>query len=267
MMKGLSPTIHAENILSGMRVAHARIMPNAHLQNNYKDAGDPENFTFGHTKFVTMEEAKEILMATFLRTRPAADNSTAFQPIILIGHAVSNFFEHVKHSFGINLQSYDTIIKVIDTQNLAKDMNMYGPKGPNISLQDLLAHFKLRLPNLHTAGNDAAGTLIAAVLTSLRDDIYMHGIPQAVVVNRDIQDVVECVQALGKSLPAPPWGREKFCTKCDRENHGRHECRAKVLCLKCAHSGVVKLCRSRKTHKTSKCAYQYQELPTKDYNV
>lgn len=58
MVKGLTPTIHAENILNGMRVAHARIIPNAHLQNYYSDSGDPEQFNFGVTKFVTMQEAR-----------------------------------------------------------------------------------------------------------------------------------------------------------------------------------------------------------------
>lgn len=266
MVKGLTPTIHAENILNGMRVAHARIIPNAHLQNYYSDSGDPEQFNFGVTKFVTMQEAREILINTFVRVRTVGNDSGALQPIILVGHAVDNFLEHTKHSFGVDLHSYGTIVKIIDTQNLAKQASIHSSKGPNISLQHLLEHFKIRINNLHTAGNDAAGTLIAAILTALKDDIYMYGVPQAVVVNRDIQDVIEHLQALGKSLSAPPWGREKFCTRCDRENHLRTDCRAIVHCLTCENSGVAMLFKARKTHTTSRCLYRFLELHPKEYD-
>lgn len=96
-----------------------------------------------------------------------------------------------------------TITKVVDTQNLAKDALIHSPKGPNISLADLLEHFKTRISNQYNAGNESAGILIAALLTSLRDDIYMHGTPQALVVNCDIQDVIDHIRALSKSLPPP----------------------------------------------------------------
>lgn len=265
MVKGLSPTIHCENILNGMRVVHARIIPNAHLLNQYTDAGDPEAFNFGTTKFVSLEEAKKILINTFVRPRTVGNDSGQHQPIILVGHAVETLLEHLRASFGIDLLNLGTIVKVIDTQNLAKDALIHSPKGPNISFSGLLEHFKLRIAQHHNAGNEAAGALIAALLTSLRDDIYMHGTPQAVVVNRDIHDVIEHVQALGKSLPLPPWGQLKFCTKCDRNNHVRAECRAQVHCQACEQSGVVKLFKARKTHQMSKCLYQYLEMPPRDY--
>ena len=112
--KGLSPTIHAENILRGMRVAHARIMPNAHLLNQYTEAGDPEAFNFGTTKFITIDEAKDILINTFVRPRLIGDSNGTHQPIIFIGHAVQNFVTHIKDSFGVDLMGLGTIVKVID---------------------------------------------------------------------------------------------------------------------------------------------------------
>lgn len=186
MIKGLSPTVHAENILSGMRIAHARIMPNAHLLSRNTDADNPEVFHFGTTRFITSDEAKEILINTFVRPRQSDDGSVAHQPIILIGNAVQNLLSHINDSLGIDLLHLGTIFKAIDTQALAKDAFTHGPRGPNISLGHLLEYFKIRMPNLYNAGNEAVGALLAAVLTSLRDDIYMFGIPQAMVVGRDI---------------------------------------------------------------------------------
>lgn len=265
-VKGLAPTAHAENVLLGMRVAHARIKNNAHLHNYFAGSGDPEDFSFGTTKFVDMEEAKDIIVNTFTRSRLADGDSGALQPIILVGHAIENLFYYLKQTFKIDLLSYGTIVKVIDTQKLAWEAGIYGPKGPNISLQHLLENFKIRMHNLHTAGNDAAATLIAAVLTALTNDIYLYGIPQSFVLNRDIQDVIERTRVVGKSEPPPPWGQAKFCTRCNRDNHMRWECYAQVYCYTCEHSGVVRLFNARKTHSTAKCLYKYLKMPPSDHH-
>jgi hypothetical protein len=151
---------------------------------------------------------------------------------------------------------------------MAKRAGIRGPNGPYIGLRDLLAHFNVRIDNLHMAGNDAAGTLIAAVLLALKDAIY-PGIgprkPPPVVRGRNIQDVVDRVMAIGKTLLPPAWGSDTFCTRCDRDNHLRHKCLAKVSCSICRESGVVRLFNAHKTHMTSKCLYQYQDLPPRDH--
>jgi hypothetical protein len=89
MEMGLTPTIHAENILSSIQVAHACTIPFAHLKNMFPGAGDPESFYFGTTKFVTLEEAKQVLINTYARPRESG-NGTDLQPIILVDHAVEN---------------------------------------------------------------------------------------------------------------------------------------------------------------------------------
>ncbi|KAF2030422.1 hypothetical protein EK21DRAFT_65449 [Setomelanomma holmii] len=266
MVKGAKPQDHAENILTGIQVAHARNSEHAHLRNKFIGAGDPEKFFFGTTKFVTMEEAKEVISQSFLRPRVGGDGS--FQPIILVGHAVDNEFEHIKKIFGVDLRSYGTIVKVIDTQVMAKQANIRGPKGPYIGLRDLLEHFHIHIHNLHTAGNDAAGTLIAAVLLAVKDVIY-PGIgnrkPPQQVRGRPVQSAIQRIMAIGKSLPPPSWGSHTFCTRCGRDNHLRQECFAKVNCSICRDSGVVRLYNAHRTHMTSKCLYQYQDLPPADH--
>ncbi|KAF1925943.1 uncharacterized protein M421DRAFT_423224 [Didymella exigua CBS 183.55] len=132
-------------------------------------------------------------------------------------------------------------------------------RAPIISLSDLLEYVKVLIPNYHKAGNEVAGTLIAAVLTCLRNDIYMHGVPYAVVVNCDNQDVIEHFQALGKSLPPLSWGQLKLCTKCDRNNHVRSEYCAQVLCNTCENLGAMKLFKARKTHHMAKCLYDWND--------
>jgi hypothetical protein len=60
------PTAHAGNLITSIQTAHARIIPNAHL-NVFPGTGNPECFNFGITKFVTMTEAKQVLIDTFVR--------------------------------------------------------------------------------------------------------------------------------------------------------------------------------------------------------
>jgi hypothetical protein len=265
VLKGVVPDAHAENILISIQSAHARVMQHAHLRNTFHSAEDPENFHFGTTKFVTMEEAKQVLINTFVRPNATG----ALQPVVLIGHAVENEFEHLQQAFGIDLRSYGTIVKVIDTQQMASEAGIIGPKGPYIGLRDLLAYFNIHIDNLHTAGNDAASTLMAAVLLALKDSIYPpgKGKPPKIVHDRNIQDVVERVMKIGKDTPAPTWGLELFCTRCDRDNHTRAKCVAKVCCSICRDSGVNRLFGSHKTHLTLKCLYQYQQLPAPDYGA
>ncbi|PWO20273.1 HcaE, Phenylpropionate dioxygenase, partial [Pyrenophora tritici-repentis] len=185
------------------RPDHSDHWPHAHLINKFPGAGDPEKFELGTTKFVTEEEAKQVLIDAFVR--PHLEDPTYLQPIILVGHAVENEFEHILEAFGVDLLSYGTIVKVIDTQAMAKDAGILGPKGPLISLGDLISHFNLTVPNLHSAGNDAAATLMAAVLVSLKEVLY-PGVgankPPAIVEDINIPWVVSALLTDYKS-PAP----------------------------------------------------------------
>jgi hypothetical protein len=265
MAKGLILSVHAENILTGVRVAHARINPHAHLLNSFDGAGDPENSHFGTTKFITAEETKKIIIGTCVRPRHGGDGS--LQPIILIGHAVENQFDHTQRAFGVGLRSYGTVVRVVDTQVMAKNAGIRGPNGPSIGLRDLLTYLNIDMSNLHTAGNDAGGTLIAAVLLALVSGFYLvsNRKPPTIVLGRNIQDVVDSVMAIEKMVPPPTWGRVLYCTRCNRDNHARKMCLAKVSCTIRRDSGVVRLYNAHKTHRTSNCTDQYQALPSPDH--
>ncbi|KAH6865547.1 hypothetical protein BKA58DRAFT_422871 [Alternaria rosae] len=251
MQKGLTPTIHAENILSSIQVPHARIIQNAHLTNRFPGAGDPGNFLFGKTKFVTMEEVKQVLINAFVRPRECGDGSD-LQPIILVGHAVENEFEHMQRAFGVDLLSYGTIVKFIDTQLMAPE----------------LAHFNMVIPNLHTAGNDAAATLMAAVLLTLKPWMYpdVSGPLPAVVQGRSMSDVVTGVMEMGRSLSPPPWGELVYCIRCDHKSHSAKHCHTALSCQICSNSGVKRLFGARNTHKTT-CLYQFLPVPPRDYGL
>ncbi|KAF2117338.1 hypothetical protein BDV96DRAFT_518310 [Lophiotrema nucula] len=259
-LTGLIPGVHAENILTDIRVAHARIIPHAHLMNKFPGAGNPEDFHFGTTVFVTPDEARHAL--TNILARPSTESPNMLRPVIFIGHAIGSDFEQMEKTFGIDLLKLGSIVKVIDTQDLARQVDIYGPKGPNISLKDLLAHFNIMGSdiNLHTAGNDVAYTMMLAILIALKKELYgsltSSDNPQFNVHGRTIFQVVEAVKALGQANPAPMWGEALFCTRCDRNNHLRTHCFARdVFCTKCYNSGNGKRRGASQTHNTNRCLW------------
>lgn len=258
-----SPNVHAHDILAGVQTAHARIIPHAHLRNTFRGAGDPEKFELGTTKFVTKDQAKQVL-DTFVRQDQQAP--AYLQPIILVGHAVDNDFEHILSEFDIDLLSYGSIVKVIDTQVMASAASITGPNGYRISLTGLLKHFNLTIPNLHSVANDAAGTLMAAVLLALKTTLYPGAgpfKPPAVVDGNDVQEIISTLLTDHKS-PEPVWGMKVLCTRCERNSHLRAECFAKVQCKICRGSGVWRLSNDSRTHKASRCLFQHQALPPPD---
>ena len=171
-LTGLIPGVHAENILTDIRVAHARIIPHAHLINKFRGAGNPEDFHFGTTVFVSPEEASHAL--TNILARPSTESPNMLRPVIFIGHAIDSDFEQMEKTFGIDLLKLGSIVKVIDTQDLAREVGIHGAKGPNIGLKDLMAYFNIMGSNLnlHTAGNDVAYTMMLAILIALQKELY-----------------------------------------------------------------------------------------------
>jgi hypothetical protein len=239
-------------------------MPHAHLLNNFTGAGNSEVFHFGTTKLVTVEKSKQVIINTFVRH--CVDGNGSLQPTVLIGHTIENELDHIQRALAVDSRSYGTVIKIIDTQVMAKKAGIVGPNGSNIGLRDLLQHLNIQIDNLHTAGNDSAGTLIVAVLLALEDDLYLFGEPTAIVQGRHIQDVVDHVITTRKSSTPPRWGREPFCTRCGRENHIRASCHARVRCSICYQSNVGRLLSAATTHMTANCLYNYLPKPAPDYD-
>lgn len=112
--------------------------------------------------------------------------------------------------------------------------------------------------------------MIVAILLALKDVLYPVGTSGALpssVQGRNIHRIIRNLMALGKSYPSPPWGRARFCTRCDRENHFCTDCRATLSCVICQKSGIARLYKVCKTHATSKCMFHYVPLPVKDVGV
>jgi hypothetical protein len=63
-------------------------------------------------------------------------------------------------------------IKVINTYVMAKAAGVRNSNCPKLSLRVLLLRSGACIAKIQTAGNNAAGTLIAAILLTVKDTVY-----------------------------------------------------------------------------------------------
>ncbi|KAF2635603.1 hypothetical protein P280DRAFT_493592 [Massarina eburnea CBS 473.64] len=255
------PSMHAANHLSNIRIAHARIMPHAHLENQFSGAGKAEDlFYFGTTKYITLSSARDILTNTLLRTNTAGQK----QPIILLLHGAEAKLAHLKNKLGVDVAGLGTVVKILDTQTLAKQANIPAQKGAMISLADLSRHFNIAPVNHHNAGNAAAYTIMCGILATLKHEIYgkylpatgLSQVPPTTILGRSMGDVVGSVMRANRNAPVVPWGTEVFCTRCDGLDHLVGMCMARVLCEECLGSGDPRKVRAARTHKVEKCVFR-----------
>tara|TARA_R110002003_G_scaffold62_16_gene5693 strand:+ start:43541 stop:44650 length:1110 start_codon:yes stop_codon:yes gene_type:complete len=224
----------AWNVLKSSINYHARIKSTAHMVNSDFCAGYPEEFQFGKTTFVDMEEAKNMLRHSFIRF----DVRGRPRPIIFVGHAVENDVKMIKQRFGLDIFSLGVVVATIDTQVLAAENGLVsGPK--KLKLSQLLAKFRITEPYLHNGGNDIFCTMIAALLIAL---------PYPPEFNSAAYDSLKKhLQAHSKII----YGTEIFCTTCDSTRHTAEYCRAIVRCDHCASTPQRR--EMANTHKTEKC--------------
>jgi hypothetical protein len=102
------PTIHAENHLSNIHVAHARLMNDSLYVNKFKGAGNPDDFQFGTSRYVKTDEAREVLLKTFCRL----DSAGQKQPVILLMHGAAAKHHRLIRDFDFDLQKLGTIVKI-----------------------------------------------------------------------------------------------------------------------------------------------------------
>lgn len=81
-------------------------------------------------------------------------------PIILVGHDIPSDLRSLSKA-GVSITDIASILAIIDTQKLAREMYKVEDAGWNISLRKLCRLVGMMPRKLHDCGNDAAWTLLA----------------------------------------------------------------------------------------------------------
>lgn len=242
-----------EKLLRKISFYHLRIVENAHLKTDAKWMKGAEGNRFGHSRFVTFAEARTILDALF--NQPIVSDDPQLEgckkPVILVGHAISHDRTNCKNN-GLDYDwfKHGTIVKEIDTQPLAKaTRTWFDASAPNneVGLEKLTRTLGYEHEDPHTACNDAARTLIAAI--------------QMVLPWQCKEGYIKCMQAVALDLEmssrddlVPNWGTAFYCTRCGGRDHQDKEgrrCAVPVHCKACAqHDSVLNKDNDKKGYLT-----------------
>jgi len=209
-----SPGIHGEMILRNIYYYHIRVRENAHLINWRFVRGNPERNHFGSTRFATKEDAKEFLIETLAWPVDEDNEDGAKCPVIFLGHSVKNDLRMLQEELGIDPKFDSNVVAIIDTQKIANEQGIRRKgqqKGQQIALKSLIQHFGVEFRDGHTAGNDAAYTIISAVQMVLKNSLPTDP-------TRSLQDVVDGVAKDSKGAVVA-FGVPRWCTECKVASH------------------------------------------------
>ncbi|KAF2279712.1 uncharacterized protein EI97DRAFT_370871 [Westerdykella ornata] len=255
-----SPGDHGINLLKNVYFYHHRLTTTALLINGRWVAGNPTKNRFGNTRFVTPAEAKAALREAFnWPLKPAkGKGEPEYCPVIFMGHAIHNDLSMLSRALDFDVSLFGTAVMTIDTQELAPSLGVYTGPGHLISLRRLCESHGFEYRDTHTAGNDAAYTLFGAVFMVLNHfGIAGEGGLDAATDEGSSptltpQQVVDTIEALSRDQ-VDNWGVATFCERCDRYNHLRRDCRARVNCQVCLQANRKGAARS---HMTSRCTWK-----------
>lgn len=221
-------------ILKATTNHHVRVKANAHLINGEMCAGHPEDFQFGKTSFVDMNEAKETLASSFIHI----DGLGRPRPVIFLGHAVDNDTKTIEDRFGLDIDKLGVVVATVDTQSIAQETRLAATGRP-IGLGSLLAKFDIVENYLHNAGNDIVCTMVAALLM-----LMQHHQPASAVAYAELKRHLQ-------THSRPVHGTLLFCTRCDSDAHVVTDCRVIVRCANCAAQASRSSLAD--SHKTDRC--------------
>jgi len=236
-----NPGAYGENMLHAIYYYHIRLLETAHYVNRKWCPGNPENNRFGVTRFATNQQAKDFLTHSIAWPVDATKSDGDKCPVVLLGHAVDNELEMLRQ-LGVDPSVISNVVAIIDTQKIAKEKGIYG-RGNEISLATLMSRYDVSFRDSHTAGNDAAYTMIAALQMVMGKELPAPA-------GRSLQDVIDDLEVYSEGV-VPDVGIARYCTRCGKKNHNRLDCIGSIKrcekCLKAGHKGaaythITKLC-------------------------
>ncbi|KAJ4349525.1 uncharacterized protein N0V89_008141 [Didymosphaeria variabile] len=242
--RSVKPGPWGENILHNASFYHARIAENSHLESRTGTQGDPTSNRFGRTRFLSIQEAR-IALEEFFAVRTA--DGQGICPVVILGHALGGDTVKLWKLLGLDPNRLGNVVKEVDTQQIVRDLG-YWRSRDQVGLQRIIHELGFEYRDAHTASNDAAMTLIAAVLLVLPNNGYSE--------EKGVQEVVDGIERLSQG-DAWDHGSDKYCQHCHSRDHfaengGRCGGRCKVP-VHCDHCAALGRRQAASSHMTEDC--------------
>lgn len=226
---------HGENIMKQAKYHFFRLREKTHLTTTNVTSKGPEGNRFGEVRFVTFAEARKIL--TDIMVQPITDVKGLEghnRPIIVLGHSILHDKIHLNgKDLDFNIESLYTVVREIDTQQIARDVGVWcGSKEP-IGLRTLVQKLEFQHSDSHTAANDVGRTMMCAVLMGVPQEARVgSNLPVYKVTHNIEQHSRDTFEALG--------GVRQYCHYCASTSHLGDDCRAigRLRCEECVSRGL-----------------------------
>ncbi|KAH9876540.1 hypothetical protein J1614_003671 [Plenodomus biglobosus] len=231
----ISPGPQAENILNKVWSLDLRIRGHAHLPTATDESGV---FHFGTTVYVTKEEALKLLHQIW---HQPLDEANGMRPIIYVHFGNNDGIGRMrKDDFDFDPSRFATTVATLDAQNIPAQANI--TRHTDASLEYLLRQFRIKAFHEGNAGNAAMYTMVVAILSALRKELYASTEnPRAVPGQKGLSSSKSASSVMQwlmeRPTPPPPFGITMYCWRCGSVAHEFGECpNADLACGKCAKS-------------------------------
>jgi hypothetical protein len=223
---------HGQNMLQESRYYFYRLEENSHMVSNISRKGGS---SFGQERYVAIQDMQTILRGVFnQRITGVAGLENCNRPIILLGHAVSHDVKNLREkTVAFDIDAQGTVVKTIDTQQMARDAAIWTHPTNNIGLRKLIKDLDFEHgDDAHSAGNDASRTHICAVQILLN---YAKAPPRNLAMAKRAKDnASKSMQEIEKEVAEHSreednyhslGGRPDYCRICGATTHMADDCR------------------------------------------
>jgi hypothetical protein len=225
---------HGDNLMRKLKFHFLRLREKAHLPTTDANSRGPAGNRFGYERFVTFDQARTLLRQLLVQPIAGVNGLQGFnRPIVILGHSIAHDREHLNtKDLGLDIDGFGTIIKYIDTQEIARDTGNWWNDVDNIGLNSLVSKLGFTHSDAHTACNDATRTMMCAIIMAL---------PQTASKNcaRPVQQVASELEVYSRTHFVPLGGTARYCSRCSSTGHNTKICDATGLqCGECLSRGL-----------------------------
>jgi hypothetical protein len=220
---------HGDNFMKKLKFHFLRLREKAHLPTTNAHSRGPAGNRFGYERFVTFEQARAMLRQLLVQPITGVNGLQGYNhPIVILGHAIAHDRDHLNtKDLGLDIDSLGTIIRYVDTQEMVRDIGSWWNDVDDVGLRSLVPKLGFAHSDAHTACNDAARTMMCAILMAL---------PRIARKNcaRPMQQVAFELEAFSRAHFVPLGGSARYCTRCSSTGHNTEFCNATGLqCAQC----------------------------------
>lgn len=236
----LSDTLgdHGESLMQLGQYHHFRLVEKSHLPTTNKQSRGPEGNRFGGTRFVTFNDARKVLRKILVQPITQVIALQGFnRPVVIMGHSGKHDREHLNgKDLAFDTETLGTVVRNIDTQQIAEDCKYWLHPTDPIGLVPLVSKLGFEHTDPHTAANDAARTLMCAILMAIPKKARQG-------CRRSTQDVARDLETYTQVMFEPLGGTEEYCSKCGSTSHMAKACTEDGLlrCDECVSRGLNEL--------------------------